>query len=86
MASFFAYFRPSERIRSRDLLHLVCCPAHLRSEVKEELIYKDGVSPREVYEINSNRAMIPGHDKVFVFVSGGISPVNEEYMGEVYLL
>ena len=79
-AHFFAYFRPSERLHSQEILHLICCPAHLRDAVKQEH-EKEGII---FWDVRSKKEMIPG-DKVFVFVSGGISPVDAEEMKDCYL-
>ena len=79
-ANFFAYFRPSERLHSQDVLYLICCPAHLRGAVKQEH-EKEGIISCDV---SSMKKMIPG-DLVFVFVSGGISPVDTEKMDDFYL-
>ena len=81
MANFFAYFDPKERINSRDILFLICCPAHQRKDVKQEL-EKAGLTSREA---TSRRYMIPGRDKAFVFVSGGITFASDEDMGGFYL-
>ena len=81
MANFFAYFDPKERINSRDILFLVCCPAHRSKDVKQEL-EKAGLTSRET---TSSRYMIPGRDKAFVFVSGGITFASNEDMGGFYL-
>ena len=80
-ANFFAYFRPSERLHSQDILYLICCPAHLRDAVKQEH-EKEGIISCDV---SSKKKMIPGRDKAFVFVSGGISPVDTEEMDDFYL-
>ncbi|XP_015755586.1 PREDICTED: uncharacterized protein LOC107335136 isoform X1 [Acropora digitifera] len=74
VANFFAYFEPTECLQPRDILFLICCPAHLRENVKQEQ-EKKGIKPCDV---TSRRSMIPGRDKAFVFVSGGASPVPEE--------
>ena len=79
MANFFAYFDPKERINSRDILFLICCPAHQRKDVKQEL-ENAGLPSREA---TSRRYMIPGRDKAFVFVSGGVA--SDEDMGGFYL-
>ena len=80
-ANFFAYFRPSERLQSQDILHLICCPAHLRDAEKQEH-EKEGIISCDV---SSKTKMIPGRDKAFVFVSGGISPVDIKEMDDFYL-
>ena len=81
MANFFAYFDPKERLGSRDILFLICCPAHQSKDVKQEL-EKTGLTPCEA---TSRRNMIPGRDKAFVFVSGGIKVARSEDMGCFYL-
>ena len=75
-ASFFAYFRPD----SPEILRLICCHTHLTKAVKQDLekrdiTYADGSSMQD---------MIPGVDKAFVFVSGGICPFDHENV-DVYL-
>ena len=81
VANFFAYFDPKERIGSRDILFLICSPAHRSKDVKQEL-EKAGLKPREA---TSRRDMIPGRDKAFVFVSGGINFARSEDIGNVSL-
>ena len=81
MANFFAYFDPKERLGSRNILFLICSPAHQSKDVKQEL-EKAGLTPREA---TSRRDMIPGRDKAFVFVSGGINFASSEDMGGFYL-
>ena len=82
VANFFAYFDPKERIGSRDILFLICCPSHRSKDVKQEL-EKAGLKPREA---TSRKDMIPGRDKAFVFVSGGINFASPEDMaGGFYL-
>ena len=81
LAVFFAYFRSFYRPCSQDILYLVCCPANLREQVLHELEGK-GIIPSEE---NSAKNMIPGRDKAFVFVSGGISPVNMDGMEDFHL-
>lgn len=75
--NFFAYFRPI----CPDILCLICCPCHLRREVYQELkqhdvLHSEGLSRLE---------LVPGKDKFFVFVSGGIQPCNVEEMNNCYL-
>lgn len=81
MANFFAYFKPTERRNSRCILFLICCPAHLREKVKQEL-ENDGITS---YDTTSRRNMMPGCDEAFVFVSGGVRPAREEDMKDFYL-
>ena len=81
LAVFFAYLEEHDRAHSQDVLHLICCPAHLRGEIIQELD-KRNVVPSEG---NSRKKMIPGRDKAFVFVSGGISAVDVENMDDFHL-
>ena len=81
MANFFAYFKPTERLNSRCILFLLCCPAHLREKVKQEL-ENEGITH---YDTTSRRNMMPGRDKAFVFVSGGVRPACTEDMKDFYL-
>ena len=81
-AAFFAYFKATERLQSQDILYLICCPAHLRKAVKQEL---EGEGITSSCYGNSKKMMIPGQDKAFVFVSGGISPVDKEDTDDFYL-
>ena len=74
--SFFAYFNPNKRLNYEDILHLICCPVHLRREVKEEIeldIGKQG----SLSEVSSKRMMIPERDETFVSVSGGINTLKD---------
>ncbi|XP_068737141.1 uncharacterized protein [Montipora capricornis] len=80
-ANFFAYFKPTERLNSQDILFLICCPAHLREMVKGEHD-KEGITSCDV---SSRRKMIPGQDKAFVFVSGGMCPIEDQDMDDFYL-
>ena len=63
-----------------DILRLICCHTHLTQAVIQDLqerdiTYVDGSSMQD---------MIPGEDKVFVFVSGGIRRFDDEDVN-VYL-
>ena len=76
-ASFVAYFRPD----IPNILFLICCPAHLREEViqdleKRDVTFADG---------NSMEDMIPGEDKAFVFLSGGMRPFNKKDLKRIFL-
>ena len=78
VADFFAYFDPKKRLGSHDILFLICCPTHQREKEKHEL-EKAGLTP--YYDVvTSNIDMIPGYDKAFVFVSGGIDVASSEDM------
>ena len=76
---FFAYFPSEERPDSQDILFLICCPSHLRPQVTEDLKEKN------ISEANSGKKMIPGHDKAYVSLSGGIRALDEDDMGNVHL-
>ena len=82
LAVFFAYFEQQDRAHSQDVLHLICCPAHLREGIIQELD-KRNVVPSEG---NSRKKIIPRRDKAFVFVSGGIRVVDEENMDDFHLM
>ena len=81
MASFFAYFDPKKRLGSRDILFLICCPAHRNEDVRQEL-EKAGLTAGRA---TSRRYLIPRHDKAFVFVSGGIDFACSKDVGAFYL-
>ena len=72
-----AYFDPE----IVDVLRVICCPAHLTEQVRENLEVR-GIMPREG---NSKRDMIPGKDKAFIVVSGGIRPFSEKEVEDFYL-
>ena len=76
-AVFVAYFQPC----SSTILYLMCCPAQLKQQVIQNLEDK-GIKPCKG---SSKKDMIPGHDKAFVFVSGGIRPFDENEMEDFYL-
>ena len=76
-ASFFAYFDPKKRRHYQGVLHLICCPAHLRKEVKEEILDEFGKEGNCMSEVSSKRLMIPERDKAFVSVSGGINTLED---------
>ena len=76
-ASFVAYFRPD----IPNILFLICCPTDLKQEVihdleKRDVTFADG---------NSMEDMIPGEDKAFVFLAGGIRPFDEEDLKRIFL-
>ena len=81
VAYFFAYFEPGKSLNCHDILFLICCPAHLREEVKQEHERKEIRSS----VASSSGKMIPEHDKAFVFVSGGIRPACSEDMEDFQL-
>ena len=75
---FVAYFQPGSFFST---LNLICCPAHLKKEVIQDL-KQEGIIPCHG---SSKNDMIPGYDKAFVFVSGGICPFEEKEMEDFYL-
>ena len=81
LAVFFAYFEQHDRAHSQVVLHLICCPAHQREETVLELKERNVVLTEGI----SRKEMIHGRDKAFVFVSGGITPVDVENMDDFYL-
>ncbi|XP_015778980.1 PREDICTED: uncharacterized protein LOC107356864 [Acropora digitifera] len=82
MANFFAYIDPKKRLDSRNILFLICCPGHRSEDVRQKLEKEAGLRRSEA---TSRRDLIPGHDKAFVFVSGGIEFASSEDMGNIYL-
>lgn len=81
LAVFFAYFEQNDHAHSQVVLHFICCPAHLREETVLELEERNVVLTEGI----SRKEMIPGRDKAFVFLSGGITPVDVENMDDFYL-
>ena len=79
---FIGYFPPGERPGSQDALHLICCPSHLRQKVAKELEEKNINFPSEA---DSQKGMIPGHDRAYVSLSGGIKALDKTVMENVYL-
>ena len=76
-ASFVAYLGPD----FQDVLHLICCPAHLTQKVLHDLEKRD---IRYAWG-SSSKDMIPGEDKAFVIVSGGIRLISEEEINDLNL-
>ena len=79
-ACFVAYFRPD----IPNILFLICCSAHLKQEVIQDLENRDVT---RFADGSSMKDMIPGEDgdKAFVFLSGGIRPYDEEDVNNIYL-
>ena len=79
-ASFVAYFRPD----IPNILFLICCSAHLKQEVIQDLENRDVT---RFADGSSRKYMIPGEDgdKAFVFLSGGIRPYDEEDENNIFL-
>ena len=82
MAVFFTYIRPRDRSGSQDTLHLIYCPSHVREQVTKELQKKNINFPSDA---DSEKKMIPGHDKAYVSLSGGIRALDEDDMENIHL-
>ena len=72
---FVAYLGPLQ-----DVLHLICCPSHLRHWVIDDLeargiTFANGISTKRMI----------GEDKAFVIVSGGICPISEKEINDINL-
>ena len=76
-ASFVAYFG----LDPPNILFLICCPAHLKQEVIQDLERRDV----KLADGSSMEEMIPGEDKAFVFLSGGMRPFDEEDRKRIFL-
>ena len=77
-AAFFGYFPDSH-----DILYLICCPSYMRNQVVAELV-NDNIKSSS--KADSLKKMIPGHDKAYVSLSGGIKAVEEDDMDDFYLM
>ena len=76
-AIFVAYFFPD----IPNILILICCSAHLKQEVIQDLEKSD-----VTFAVGSSiKDMIPGEDNAFVFLSGGIRTFDEEEVNNIYL-
>ena len=83
LAVFFAYFPPEDRPDSQDILYLICCPSQLREKVRDEITNQANVpSPSDS---SSRSPMIPGRDKAYVSLTGGIRAIDEDDMEEFHL-
>ncbi|XP_015748357.1 PREDICTED: uncharacterized protein LOC107328149 [Acropora digitifera] len=80
MATFFAYFDPKKRLGSRDILFLICCPAHQIKDVRQKL-ENEGLPRSEA----TSREYLTHKDKAFVFVSGGIDFARSKDKGDFFL-
>ena len=80
VATFFAYFDPKKRLGSRDILFLICCPAHQIEDVRQKL-KNEGLTRSEA----TSREYLKHRDKAFVFVSGGIDFARSKDKGNFFL-
>lgn len=80
---FFAYFPPEDRPDSQDILYLICCPYQLREKVRDEI--KNQANVPTPSDSSSRIKMIPGRDKAYVSLTGGIRALEEVGMEEFYL-
>ena len=75
LVGFVAYLGPLQ-----DVLHLICCPVHGRWVFDDlearGITFADGISTKR---------MIPGEDKAFVIVSGGIRPISVKEINDINL-
>ena len=76
LVEFVAYLGPLQ-----DVLHLICCPVHLRRWVFNDLEARGITFAHGI----STKRMIPGEDKAFVIVSGGIRPISEKEINDINL-
>ena len=74
-ASFVAYLDPD----FQDVLHLICCPAHLTQGVLHDLEKRD---IRYAWG-SSVTDMIPEEDTASVIVSGGIRPISNKEINDL---
>ena len=79
---FFAYF-PLERPDSQDILYLICCPSQLKEKVRAEITNQANAPTPS--DSSSRINMIPGRDRAYVSLIGGIRAIEEEDMDEFYL-
>ena len=73
---FVAYLGPLQ-----DVLHLICCPVHLRRWVFDDLEARGITFAHGI----ATKRRIPGEDKAFVIVSGGIRPISEKEINDIDL-
>ena len=76
LVEFVAYLGPLQ-----DVLHLICCPVHLRHWVFDDLKAR-GIT---FAHGTATKRRIPGEDKAFVIVSGGIRPISEKEINDINL-
>ncbi|KAJ7375910.1 hypothetical protein OS493_038125 [Desmophyllum pertusum] len=81
-AVFFGYFPAEESHDSEDILYLICCPSHLRDQIVADVERR---KIKSTSESDSKVDMLPGHDKAYVSLSGGIRAVYEDEMDDFYL-
>ena len=82
-AVFFAYFPHEERPDSQDILYLICCPSQLKEKVRAEITNQANAPTSS--DSDSHIMMIPGRDKAYVSLIGGIRAIEEDDMDEFYL-
>ena len=82
-AVFFAYFPHEEPPDSRDILYLICCPSQLKEKVRAEITNQANAPTSS--DSDSHINMIPGRDKAYVSLIGGIRAIEEDDMDEFYL-
>ncbi|CAH3144010.1 unnamed protein product, partial [Pocillopora meandrina] len=83
LAVFFAYFPHEERPDSQDILYLICCPSQLKEKVRAEITNQANAPTSS--DSDSRISMIPGRDRAYVSLIGGIRAIEEDDMDEFYL-
>ena len=83
LAVFFAYFPLEDRPDSQDILYLICCPSQLKEKVWAEITNQANAPTPS--DSSSRINMIPGRDRAYVSLIGGIRAIEEEDMDEFYL-
>lgn len=79
LAVFFGYFCP----HSRDIIILLCCPAHLRKEVLKELKEDSSI---KFSEGNSTKLLLPLQDKAIVYLLGGVRANEPTDLEDFFLI
>ena len=80
---FFAYFPLEDRPDSQDILYLICCPSQLKEKVRAEITNQANAPTPS--DSSSRINMIPGRDRAYVSLIGGIRAIEEDDMDEFYL-
>ncbi|RMX47137.1 hypothetical protein pdam_00016218 [Pocillopora damicornis] len=83
LAVFFAYFPVEDRPDSQDILYLICCPSQLKEKVRAEITNQANAPTPS--DSSSRINMIPGRDRAYVSLIGGIRAIEEDDMDEFYL-
>lgn len=79
LAFFFGYFCP----HSRDIIILLCCPAHLRKEVLKELKEDSRI---KFSEGTSTKLLLPLQDMAVVYLLGGVRANEPKDLEDFFLM